>query len=130
MSSALLFHQSSYHFRNELTKGEGCQGRGRPPPIRPDFFHFDAAFGKELAKQVCIPLGCIPPTCCPYLPACTAWGCLLPWGVCFPGGVSASWGAGLLPKGVSASQEGCLFPGVSALDGCVSQHALRQTSPP
>ena len=23
-------------------------------------------------KQECIPVGCVPPTCCPYLPACTA----------------------------------------------------------
>ena len=22
-------------------------------------------------QQVCIPVGCIPPACCPYLPACT-----------------------------------------------------------
>ena len=34
--------------------------------------------------QECIPVGCVPPTCCPYLPACTArkglsapGGCLL-----------------------------------------------------
>ena len=38
-------------------------------------------------QQVCIPVGCILPACCPYLPACTApggcllWGCLL-LGVC------------------------------------------------
>ena len=23
-------------------------------------------------KQECIPVGCVPPACCPYLPACTA----------------------------------------------------------
>ena len=26
-------------------------------------------------QQDCIPVGCIPPTCCPYLPACTAPRC-------------------------------------------------------
>ena len=25
-------------------------------------------------KQYCIPVGCVPPACCPYLPACTAPG--------------------------------------------------------
>ena len=64
-------------------------------------------------QQVCIPVGCIPPTCCPYLPACTApggcllWGCLLLGGVCsvgvyFPGGVCF--------MGMSASR-GCLLLG-------------------
>ena len=70
-------------------------------------------------KQVCIPVGCVPPACCPYLPACTVQG-----NVCFPG-VSASQGECLLPKG------GVCFPrGVSAPRGCVSQHALGQTPPP
>ena len=32
--------------------------------------------------------GCIPPTCCPYLPACIALGEGSSWGgVCLPGGV-------------------------------------------
>ena len=25
-------------------------------------------------KQECIPVGCVPPACCPYLPTCTAQG--------------------------------------------------------
>ena len=25
-------------------------------------------------KQDCIPVGCVPPACCPYLPACTVLG--------------------------------------------------------
>ena len=25
-------------------------------------------------QQECIPVGCVPPACCPYLPACTAHG--------------------------------------------------------
>ena len=44
-------------------------------------------------KQDCIPVGCIPPACWPYLPACTAqgmggggWGCLLGGGVPGPRG--------------------------------------------
>ena len=28
-------------------------------------------------KQECIPVGCVPPACCPYFPACTAWGVYL-----------------------------------------------------
>ena len=40
-------------------------------------------------KQVCIPVGCVPPARCPYLPACTApGGCLLWLGVCSGGGGS------------------------------------------
>ena len=72
-----------------------------------------------LDTQVCIPVGCVPPACWPYLPACTAKGvsalrgCLL-WGVSAPGGVSAP--AGCICSG------GCLL--------LVSQHALRQTPPP
>ena len=39
-------------------------------------------------QQVCISVGCVPPACCPYLPACNAQGvCLLLGGVCFRGGV-------------------------------------------
>ena len=29
---------------------------------------------KITSQQECIPVGCIPPACCPYLPACTARG--------------------------------------------------------
>ena len=80
--------------------------------------------------QVCIPVGCVPPTCCPYLQACTAGvsalgmssleqtpcmfrGCLLLGRVSASRGVSAPRGA-LLPGG-------CLLPGeVSALVGVCS----------
>ena len=40
------------------------------------------ALGRWSIEQDCIPVGCVLPTCCPYLPACTAprgvcsWGCL------------------------------------------------------
>ena len=63
-------------------------------------------------QQDCIPVGCVPPACCPYLPACTA--------LC--------WGGG---------EGGCLVPGVSGPGGClplvwggVSQYAMGQTPPP
>ena len=54
---------------------------------------------KFRAQQECIPVGCVPPTCCPYLPAA-------PWGgdTC-PGGVPVR-------KGVPA-QGGCTCPGRS-----------------
>ena len=40
---------------------------------------------KNCPKQACIPVGCVPPACCPYLPACTALGgYLLPGGVYLP----------------------------------------------
>ena len=78
-------------------------------------------------KQVCIPVGCVTPACCPYLPACTApWGCLLPGDVCSQG-VSA---LGVVDLGRAVH-----CPGGSALGGvcwggyCVSQHALKQTPP-
>ena len=53
-----------------------------------NFFHFHAVFGKNLAKQECIPVGCVPATHWPYAR------------VCFQGGV-CSWG-GVFPRGVSA----------------------------
>ena len=72
------------------------------------------------SKQDCIPVGCIPPACWPYLPACTAQGgawsqgvsalggcllqgeCLLWGGVCSRGVPAPGWG---LPLG------GCLLLG-------------------
>ena len=77
-------------------------------------------------KQVCIPVGCVPPACCPYLPACAAQrgcvcylggfrypgGCLLLGSVCYLG-MSATWG-------VSATRGGvCYQWGVSATGGCL-----------
>ena len=70
--------------------------------------------------QECIPVGCVPPICCPYLPACTAHGgftcpggctCL---GVYLARGVYLSGGGGVpawgyLPRGVPAW--GCTCPG-------------------
>ena len=49
----------------------------------------------KVIKQDCIPVGCIPPACWPYLPACIAQGggvcsggCLL-WESCSGGGIPA-----------------------------------------
>ena len=63
---------------------------------------------KFIVNQVCIPVGCVPPACCPYLSACTApgGGGVCSWGdVCYQG-VSALGGVGwgcLLPGGVYPS---------------------------
>ena len=46
-------------------------------------FIFVSLFVKLSLKQDCIPVGCVPPACWPYLPACSALG-----GVC-SGGVPA-----------------------------------------
>ena len=51
---------------------------------------------KIFLQQECIPVGCVPPTCCPYLPACTA-----------PGGMYLVWGPG-----------GTWFRGVPGSRGC------------
>ena len=52
---------------------------------------------KKFKEQVCTPVGCVPPSYCPYLPACT-----VPGGGCLPlvrGG-----------SGGSASGLGCIYP--------------------
>ena len=44
----------------------------------------------KLTEQECIPVWCVPPACCPYLPACTARGGGVPAvGVPARGGVPA-----------------------------------------
>ena len=43
-------------------------------------------WAKNIFKQVCIPVGWVPPTCCPYLPACTAQGVSIPGGCLLLGG--------------------------------------------
>ena len=74
-----------------------------------------------ITSQDCIPVGCIPPACWPYLPACTApGGCACSGGVPAPGCVPAKgWGClvlgGVCSQGVSATGGGCLLlEGVSA----------------
>ena len=49
------------------------------------FMNLFALIGSS--QQECIPVGCIPPACCPYLPACTA-----PGGVPGPRGVPGQGG--------------------------------------
>ena len=80
--------------------------------------------------QVCIPVGCVPPACCPYLPAYTAHRVSAPggggvcsrgWGVCSRGDVCSrgrvcSWGV--------CSQ------GVSAPVGCIRACTEAGTIPP
>ena len=93
---------------NEL----GCQANGgahagRAPPRSANGF---AAFyfQQHVVNKECIPVGCVPPACCPYLPACTApgAGCTCPG--CVPAqGVYLLRGVYLqgvyLPRGCSCS---------------------------
>ena len=70
---------------------------------------FSPGFCGFSTQQECIPVGCIPPTCCPYLPACNA----VEGGVPGPGGVPAQ-GGGVpgpgqyLPGGVPGPGGGCV----------------------
>ena len=77
-------------------------------------------------QEECIPVGCVPPACFPYLPACTApGGCTWSQGGTWsgrvylvPGGVPALGGVYLVPGGVSGSG-GCTWSGgVPGLGGC------------
>ena len=72
---------------------------------------------EPIHKQECIPVGCIPPTCCPYLPACTALRGVPALGGCTcPGGVLAQ-------RGVPA--RGCTCPGgVPAQGGYLPRYSL------
>ena len=64
-----------------------CIGRTRTSSLLVQFFfHFHAVLIKHFAKQVCSPVGCETPACCPYLPACTAPG----GGICYRGGGGVS----------------------------------------
>ena len=57
---------------------------------------------KVLFEQDCIPVGCVPPACWPYLPACSASeGCT--WS---GEGVYLVWGVYLVPEGCTWSQGG------------------------
>ena len=61
-----------------------------------------------IRKQVCIPVGCVPSACCPYLPACTAQG----EGVSAPGdGDICSRGAGDVCALGGCLLGGCLCSG-------------------
>ena len=73
---------------------------GKPPP---------PVDRQTPVKQECIPVGCVPPACCPYLPdlpACTALGGVSAWGGYLPGGCTCQGGVpawvGYLLGGVPA----------------------------
>ena len=120
--SFLLFFRIS-NWRLKITKknyshwrnGGGGGGAMRWLPSRSDFFHFHAVFGKTLAKQECIPVACVPPACCLYLPACAllglgGGGCTWSWWVYLvPGGASGPWGVHLVLAGTWSW--GCGVPG-------------------
>ena len=68
-------------------------------------------------RQECIPVGCVPPACCPYLPACTApgervylprGGVYLFSGVYLPRGCTCLGG---VPVGGGGPAWGCTCPG-------------------
>ena len=90
------------------------------------------------SKQECIPVGCVPSAAVAMpIPACTGQGEVYPsihWaGVCVS---QHALGRGCLPRG--CLPRGGVCPGVVSAQGmwgclstqgCVSQHALRQTPP-
>ena len=80
-------------------------------------------------QQECIPVGCIPPTCCLYLPACTApRGCTCPGGVYPPRGVYLPMGLparGVLAQGGVPAPGGCTCPG-----GCTWPRCMLAYTPP
>ena len=85
----------------------------------------------HISEQDCIPVGCVPSTCCPYLPACTALGVPGPGG-CLPAPGEGAWFWGcawsheVLLRGVCSWEDACLW---SHGGGGVTQHAIGQTPP-
>ena len=65
-------------------------------------------------QEECILVGCVPPACCPYLPACTARGCTWSRGVYLVQGEGGTWFWGGVP-----GPEGCNWSrgGVPGLAG-------------
>ena len=63
---------------------------------------FSCSFLQNNCKQECIPVGCVPSACCPYLPSmhCSQVGVPGPGGYLVPGGCTWSWGMYLVPGGV------------------------------
>ena len=79
---------------------------------------------KNNLEQVCIPVGCVPPSCWLYLPACTAHG-----EVSAPGGV-CSWGRGVCSQGGCVCSQGCLLPvGCLLLGGGASIQPCTEANP-
>ena len=156
------FQVTSDQIRNSIGRSNYLallSGRSRgakdatPPFLSPIFLHFLTVFGKNYAKQECIPVGCVPAARWPYAR------------VCFPGDAKKkskqkskkiqkkipppqkNWALGVWSRG--GLVWGCLVPGDVLSRGClvpegvwsqggvwsmgvcvVSQHELRQTPPP
>ena len=104
----------------------GLWGRTPPPPPLIHFFSFSCNFSGQLTKnkkrflptprmneQECSPVGCVPPSRWPYLPACCAPGGGCTWsegGVPGPGGAPGPRGVYLVPGGCTCSR-GVYLPG-------------------
>ena len=93
----------------QLTSRTGCRDRctmiGHPPGFKSKSRRHQRGIpvSKLIQKQECIPVGYVPPACCPYLPACTA-----PGGVPAQGSVPAR--GVYLPGGCTCPGE-CTYPG-------------------
>ena len=83
---------------------------GQKPITWQDFFQ---KLHENKIKQDCIPVGCVLPACCPYLPALTA-----PGGRGVPvGGIGYLHGGMYLPRGDVPAQGRCTCPGVVSAPG-------------
>ena len=91
----------------------------------------------DINNKICIPVGCIPPACCPYLPACTVCVYVGGGGVCSRGGawsggggfgwclVWRGWYRGVPgPRGVCSGWYLVMGWGVSASGGCLAPGCL------
>ena len=76
---------------------------------------------QKLQKQDCIPVGCVPPACWPYLPVFSGGGCLVQRGVSDLGGVWSRRGVYLVQGGPGpggSDPGGCTWSGgMSGLGG-------------
>ena len=122
-------------------------GVGRAPTEH-YFYNFYVICGKKYCKQDCIPVGCVPPACWPYLPACSAPGVYLvpggvcsgrvcTWGVCFRGDVCTWSQGGVCSKGGVCSwwggvcfRGGCTCPGTPPLWTKFLTHAYENITLP
>ena len=69
--------------------------RRKKPLALPKKEHVDS---RNESEQDSIPVGCVPPACCPYLPACTGLG-MPAQGVCLPAQWVPAWWACLTGGG-------------------------------
>ena len=81
-----------------------------PGPIE---FTLGPAYNEQFdAQQECIPVGCVPPACCPHLPGLGEVGCKWSWGMYLvqDGGCTWSGGEGVyLVWGVCTWSQGCTW---------------------